>query len=188
MNKDSFFKLLNDNLKDIESQDKKELMADFNEHFEMGIADGKSEEELCSSLGDPVQIAKQFKVECTLTKAQKNVTSSNLFQAILATLGLGVFNCTFVLLPFFLVLLMLFSFYLIIGSLLITSIVTIFTTMFCILKYHILGILAVILFAISGTALNLFLILQLNKLSIWIFKIALKYMQLNLKIITGREK
>ncbi len=41
--------------------DKREIMLDYEEHFIDGLAEGRSDEEICEALGDPKQIALNLK-------------------------------------------------------------------------------------------------------------------------------
>lgn len=70
---------------------------EYQEHFRIGLEEGKSEADIAQSLGDPNVIAKQFNVDHLVQKAEENTTVSNILKAVLATLGLGIFNLVFVL-------------------------------------------------------------------------------------------
>lgn len=96
---------------DIPEEDRTEILYDYEEHFRIGLAEGKSEEEIAQSLGDVRTIARQFKADIIITKAQTNTTTGNIFRAVLATLGLGFFNLVFVVGPFFGVLGVLIGFF-----------------------------------------------------------------------------
>jgi len=60
MNKDQYLSKLKKMLPDYESQD---IINDFEEHFSTGLAEGKTEEEIIQSLGDPMEIAKEYGYE-----------------------------------------------------------------------------------------------------------------------------
>ena len=64
MNKDQYLSKLKKMLPDYESQ---EILNDFEEHFTTGFAEGKTEEEIIQSLGDPVEIAKEYGYKETIT-------------------------------------------------------------------------------------------------------------------------
>ncbi|GAA0738616.1 DUF1700 domain-containing protein [Clostridium oceanicum] len=96
MNKKEFLNTLYNNLR-IEPEAKKEIMYDYEEHFDVGIRNGKSEEEISKELGDPRKIAKQYTASERLEKAKKEPNVSNIFSAVIAALALGFFNLVFVL-------------------------------------------------------------------------------------------
>lgn len=61
MNKEQFIYNLRQKLQDIDSGLLKEILADFEEHFASGLASGKSEEEIAADLGEPADIASQYR-------------------------------------------------------------------------------------------------------------------------------
>jgi len=78
-----------------------DILYDYEEHFRMGMKDGKTEDEIIRALGDPSAIAKQFKADYMFTKAETTTSISNMFRAVFASISLGLFNIIFVLGPFF---------------------------------------------------------------------------------------
>ena len=57
MNKEQYLSKLKKMLPEYESQD---IINDFEEHFRTGMENGKTEEEIIESLGNPVEIAKEY--------------------------------------------------------------------------------------------------------------------------------
>lgn len=55
-----FLNALEQALSGLDSQEKCEILDDYREHFALGLAAGKTEEEVARSLGDPVQLAKMY--------------------------------------------------------------------------------------------------------------------------------
>ena len=100
MNKKEFLDKLSRYLRSVPREDEQDIMSDFEEHFEMGIKEGRSEEELAGALGDPRTIANQFRASIMLAQAEKETTATNIARAVFASLGLGFFNLIFVLGPF----------------------------------------------------------------------------------------
>jgi uncharacterized membrane protein len=98
MNKSEFISKLDYSLKGITYEDKKEIIYDYEEHFTVGIQQGKTEEDIARSLGDPKMIAKQFRNDYFIEKAEHNKSAGNLASAISASLGVGFLNLF--LLPF----------------------------------------------------------------------------------------
>ncbi len=55
-----FLTRLERSLKHMSADEKQDILADYREHFEIGMASGKSEEQLAKALGEPEQLAKMF--------------------------------------------------------------------------------------------------------------------------------
>lgn len=100
MNKQEFIAGLNRYLGNLPAPDRDEILYDYEEHFRNGISDGKTEEEIASSLGDPRALARQFNANFLVQRAESDTTAGNTLKAVLATLGLGFFNLVFILGPF----------------------------------------------------------------------------------------
>ncbi|WP_400243605.1 DUF1700 domain-containing protein [Niallia sp. JL1B1071] len=100
MTKEQFLKQLQAGLQKLPSEEQKDIMNDYEEHFFMGIEEGKMEEEIAHSLGSPQQIAKELLASYHLEKVENTISTGNIFRAIWAVIGLGFFNIVIVLGPF----------------------------------------------------------------------------------------
>lgn len=100
LNKNQFLENLNHLLKDIPENDRKEILFDYNEHFSIGQKEGRNEVEIANSLGNPKTIAKEVKAQYLINKAEETKSSGNILRAVLASIGLGFFNLVFILGPF----------------------------------------------------------------------------------------
>lgn len=100
MNKAEFFEKLKEQLTGVPESTQNEILADYEEHFTVGIENGKTEEEIAKRLGDPSNIAKEVKTYSLIQKAETQKSASNLTQAVLATLGVSVFNILFIVGPY----------------------------------------------------------------------------------------
>jgi HAAS domain-containing protein len=67
MNKKEFMQKLKDSLIGLNQTDKREVLLDYEEHFMDGKNQGRTEEEICQSLGDPKEIAKEIKSQSQLS-------------------------------------------------------------------------------------------------------------------------
>ena len=92
MNKNEFISKLDSYLKGITDEDKKEIIYDYEEHFTVGIEEGKTEEEISKALGDPKVIAKQFRNDYYIKKAEADTSSRNMVSAVFASVGVGFIN------------------------------------------------------------------------------------------------
>lgn len=100
MNRQQFLNSLDASLQKLSSDERKDILQDFEEHFANGIAEGKSEEHISASLGSPNQIAKELLASHLLEKAENTETTGNIIRAMWAVIGLGFFNVVIVLGPF----------------------------------------------------------------------------------------
>lgn len=100
MNKSEFLKELSSLLSSLPSDERQEILFDYEEHFSVGKENGKTEDEIIKSLGSPRSIAKQYNASYIVTQAEINPSPSNMTKAVFATLALGFFNLVFVLGPF----------------------------------------------------------------------------------------
>lgn len=97
MNKKAFLQQLRKGLKGIPKEDLEDILYDYQEHIDSALETGKSEEEITRELGSPRKIAKQHRAEFYFNQADKKKTTGSAFKAILAGIGLSVFNIIFVL-------------------------------------------------------------------------------------------
>ncbi|MBS4210060.1 DUF1700 domain-containing protein [Bacillus sp. FJAT-50079] len=100
MTKYQFLKILDSALQKLPADERADILQDFEEHYSMGMAEGKTEEELSASLGSPQQIAKDLLATRHLEKVEATATVGNVFRAVWAVIGLGFFNLVIVLGPF----------------------------------------------------------------------------------------
>lgn len=61
MNKNEFLKIIREGLNDFPSQELDEIIYDYEQHFRDAMSDGKTEEEIIGSLGDPFVIVNQYR-------------------------------------------------------------------------------------------------------------------------------
>jgi uncharacterized membrane protein len=100
MNKKEFTDKLKAGVQKLPEAEQEDILADFKEHFSVGKEAGKTEEEISKSLGSPQQIAKEMKAAYYLDQVEESSSVGNLFRAVWAAVGLGLFNLIFVLGPF----------------------------------------------------------------------------------------
>jgi len=100
MNKYQFMRILESSLERLPSNERLDIIQDFEEHFAIGLEEGKTEEEIVKSLGSPQQIAKEILATHHLERVQTKASTGNVFRALWAVIGLGFFNLVIVLGPF----------------------------------------------------------------------------------------
>ncbi|MDQ0172494.1 DUF1700 domain-containing protein [Paenibacillus tundrae] len=59
MNKQQFMQLMELQLSAMDPQERAELLADYEQHFELGLVDGRTEEDIARELGQPEEIARE---------------------------------------------------------------------------------------------------------------------------------
>lgn len=100
MNKNEFLKQLSSLLSNLPSDERQEILFDYQEHFSIGLEEGKTDEEIIKSLGSPKSIARQYTANYIVNQAEANPSTTNVLRAIFASIVLGFFNLVFVLGPF----------------------------------------------------------------------------------------
>jgi len=107
MEKDEYLKRLKKALYRLPESEREEVLADYEEHFMMGLKEGRNESEIASALGDPVAIGKEYAALFLVRKAESDPSAKSLSRAVIATVGLGIFNLVVVFIPFVILVLLL---------------------------------------------------------------------------------
>jgi uncharacterized membrane protein len=100
MNKNDFLATLESSLINISSDEKKEIIYDYEEHFRIGEENGKSEEVLIKELGDPKNIARQYRTAQQINLSFSEPAQKNVFTSLFAAVALAFFNLIFILGPY----------------------------------------------------------------------------------------
>jgi uncharacterized membrane protein len=191
MSKVEYLKILSDKLKKngFDKNEIDEIIYDYEEHFTIGTENGKSEDEICISLGDTATIARQYKIDRVFQKAENNATTSNIVRAVFASLSLGFVNVIFVLGPFIGILGVLFGLFsaavgITLGGFisLLAAIISPFTSMVNIG----MNPLAAAFLSIGLTSLGLLFFIGDCYIAKYFFKGTIAYLKFNLKIISNR--
>ena len=100
-NEHEYLKTLKDRLTGhVSQEDLDDILSDYAEHFSIGKSEGRSEEDLCRALGSPDDVAREFRASYLVKQAEQSRSAGNIWSAVMATLGLGLFNLAVVLIPF----------------------------------------------------------------------------------------
>jgi uncharacterized membrane protein len=102
MNRERFLAELKRSLGAMPESEKRDILSDYEEHFRMGLAEGKSEEQIAASLGNPRILGKSYAIDSLLEepKAGGGVTAASVLRAVFASISLTFFNVIVVLGPF----------------------------------------------------------------------------------------
>ncbi len=101
MQREEFISRLEKLLRGLPEAERKDIIYDYDEHIRIAVENGLEEEKVIQSLGSPQSIAKQYRVKKYIDKAEETGSTTSVFRAILATVGLGFFNLVFILGPFY---------------------------------------------------------------------------------------
>jgi uncharacterized membrane protein len=192
MNKKEYLDNLSKYLRGIPSEDEKDIISDFEEHFEMGIEEGRTEEDLSKSLGEPKALANQLRASIMVAQAEKETTAVNITRAVFASLGLGFFNLIFVLGPFIAVLGVLLTLFITGISIAAAGIVGLLSTIFSPLFPEYFNLIvnpAVGIFAsIGAVSFGVLFFIGDVYLTKRFFRLFIRYIKFNARIVTGRER
>jgi len=191
MNKKDFINKLSSYLAGVPVEERQDVINDFEDHFKEGIAEGRTEEEIAESLGDPKALANQFKANILVNTAAKTTSAINITRAVLATLGLGFFNLIFILGPFIGIVAVLFALFASAVAVTASGIAVFFASIFGPLVPQYIAVMvnpAVSIFASIGVTLFgiLFFVGDIY-VAKWVYRLFVRYIKFNVRIITGKE-
>lgn len=192
MNKKEFLDNLSKYLRGVPGEDEQDIISDFEEHFEMGKKEGRTEEDLAKSLGDPKALANQLKANIMVVQAEKETTAVNITRAVFASLGLGFFNLIFVLGPFIGILGILAGLFATaigitaggITGLLGTIFSPLFPEYFNMIVNPAVGIFA----SIGAICFGILFFIGDIYLTRGFFRLFIRYIKFNARIVTGKER
>src|SRR5476649_2776488 len=99
MTRNEFITRLRQGLVGLDPDYVRDVMADYETHFEDGEKSGRSQEEIAAALGDPGRLARELRAEAGFKRWEEARTPGNLAGAVLALLGLATIDVMF-LMPF----------------------------------------------------------------------------------------
>jgi len=197
MNKKEFLQILEESLKDFKLDERKEILYDYEEHFRIGEQNGKSEAELITELGDPNNIAMQYKTsnqqENNEVLKDKPEETRPMIIPIIAGCSLLFFNLIFILGPYVgivgaIIGLFAGAFGIIIGGLglILGVIMEPLIPQFVNIPLDI-SRFAMMFFGIGTLALGLLFLIGMCYVGKHFYKGTVKYINWNIKIIRGRR-
>lgn len=170
-------------LSDLPDKERLDILADYTEHFLMGIEKGKSEHEIAEALGNPKTLARELLAGYRIHQAQSDASVGNMTRAVLATVSLGFFNLVFVIGPFMAIIGVLVGLYMAAFSLLIAPLGLFF-------HYGLPSASQERLLWLFGSMASLglggMLSIGLVGLSKWLYRQFLRYLQFNVRVIRGK--
>lgn len=99
MNKEQFLRNLSGHLRKLSEEERQDILYDYEEHFQFGLEEGKTEVEIIKGLGSPKAIAKEMLALYRFDEMKKDPSASNITRAVMAAIGLSLLNFILVLGP-----------------------------------------------------------------------------------------
>ena len=191
MTKNEFISVLTSQLSGIPEDERKDMLYDYEEHFRFAFEEGKTEEQICSELGDPKEIVKNYKVNYKVTRASENPSTRNVFSAVLSGISLGFFNLV-LFLPIFLGLVgTLLGFFAAAIGIAISGVAVAFSPLLVLIVPGLvsvnMNITAAVFFGIGLTSLGALFFIGDCYLGKYFYKFTLKYLRWNMNVINGKK-
>jgi uncharacterized membrane protein len=191
VNKHDFINQLARMLGNLPEKERKDILYDYEEHFTIGIAEGKTEEEISRSLGDPRNIARQYKADSAIRIAEKDKSTGNIFRAVFAAGLLGFLNLLVVLTPFILLNALLLIMFASAFGITITGVVLFIASFVSLLFPGFIDIGSSFIFATSLsvglTCMGLLFLIGTCYVAKYFYKITISYLKWNVDFINNRR-
>ena len=181
MNKNQFLSKLDASLKRLPANEREDILQDFEEHFSIGIQEGKTEEEIATQLGSPQLIAKDMTATYHLDKVETTASIGNIMRAVWATIGLGFFNLVIVLGPFIALIAIIFAGWICGISFIASPVMVLINTVIFPDTFELFNLF--ISFALSG--LGLFIVIGMYFATRAITQGFIRYLRFNVKLVKG---
>lgn len=181
MTKHEFLTELEALLERLPEEERRDVLYDYEEHFQLGLADGKYEEDITASLGRPKTIAKELSADYYITHAKENQSAANITRAVIAVVALGFFNLIFVLGPFAGIAGLIIGLYAAAVSLILVPVGLLFRGVM-IGGGHILSGVFNIMMSVGAGVLMMIGLIYLTR---WMYILSLRYLQFNVRIAKG---
>jgi uncharacterized membrane protein len=190
MKKTEFINQLEQELKDLPEIDRKDILADFAEHFNVGSEAGQSEAAISEKLGNPTKIGREVRTEYLVEKAATDKSAKNMLRATYAFIGLSFFNLIFVSGLFLGAIGLLFGLFagslgMIFGG--VTGFISVILSPFIITIELGTSPWAALFISIGITAFGLMFFIINLVISRYFYKFMIKYLRLNLNIIRNQH-
>lgn len=107
MNKEQYLEILKKRMKNVDKDEKKDILNEYESHFISGYKDNKDDTEIIKKLGDPVKISKEINAMTAINRVEKEKNIKNIFIAAFSIMSLSIFNFISIIFSFFVLLLLL---------------------------------------------------------------------------------
>ncbi|RLE17068.1 MAG: hypothetical protein DRJ14_07435 [Acidobacteria bacterium] len=196
MNREQFLESLKTALKGLPEMEVRDILEDYQMHFQEGTVEGRAEADIARTLGDPIDIGRMFRADFMVAKAGKSATFRNVAGAAMAVVGLGLFNLLFVAGPVSAVFLALLTVWMLLVVLALVSVTVIVASVFYALfpSFFVVGgvspfllALGVFFLGIGALSLSAILAICMGFLTRFCFRLLADYLKFNLEVIQKRR-
>lgn len=184
MNKRQFLEELYSALIPLNSEERSDILRDFEEHFVMGEQNGEPEGEIAKALGSPQKIAKELLATYHIEKVETVTTTGNMMRAILAVIGLGFFNLLIVLAPLIALIGIMFSGWLVSASFIISPLLVVINSIYFTYKIPLFDVFL----SITLTGVGIFIAMGMLYLTRLFSRGFIRYLKFNVDYVKGGVK
>jgi len=194
MNQERFLSELKRSLGAMEESEKRDILSDYEEHFRMGLAEGKNEEQIAGSLGNPRILGKSYAIDSLLEEPKEGggITAASVLRAVFASISLTFFNVIVVLGPFLALVGVMVALWAAAVSLLLSGLAIVLAPVAAQVVPNFFSLASMnpvfLVFAGIGTAaLGVLAVIGMWKLSLLFVLVIAAYVKFNLRIVTRRR-
>jgi uncharacterized membrane protein len=194
MNRVQYIEELRKALRRAPEADRREILEDYEEHFKVGMAEGRSEEEIATALGNPSAIGKAYRIETLADDTRAGWKVADVFRAVFASISLGFFNIIVVLGPFLGLVGVLIGMWAVVAALGVSGIGGIAGAIAGPFLPGVLGfsptagnVLFLLFAGIGAAALGVLAAIGMAWVTRWFFVLTARYLTFNARIISGRK-
>jgi uncharacterized membrane protein len=189
MSKEEFISQLRGSLGAMRGEEKNDILADYEEHFRMGMASGKTEEDICRALGNPKILGKSFAIDAMLEEGKTDGKPMEVLRAVFAFLSLGFLNIVVVLGPFIALVAVIVSLWAAAAAVALSGIAAVVAIAFepSFVSFSGLSVPFILFAGLGIAALGLLGLIGMWFLSRWFIFAVGKYVQLNARIVSIRR-
>jgi len=193
MNKQEFMRRLSKSISGLPVAEEQELLADYEEHFQNAIVDGKTEEEISHALGNPNQIGRSVELEGLLGDGSSEGRGRRIVRALFASTSLGLFNAIVIVGPYAGLVGGMLGLWAGAGALALSGVAAILTLIAAPLFPSIIvvggiNIAALVFASIGASALGVLAVFGMWKLTRLFLEMTRRYVLFNLRIVKGETR
>ncbi|MGM9931798.1 MULTISPECIES: HAAS signaling domain-containing protein [Bacillaceae] len=183
LNKEAFMKELAEQLRGLPPNEQAEILADYAEYFDLGLLEGKTEQEIALGLGSPKTIAKELVLNSSIEKTEHNLSMTNVLRIIGLTIGLGFLNFLLIVGPMIAIVSILFAGWIASITMIAAPIIQLAEILFDFNHFSLFEVFV----SIGACGLGLLLFIGMYHLSKLSMRLTIRYCKWNMNIVKGRE-
>jgi uncharacterized membrane protein len=184
LSRNEFLQTLESLLHAVPEMDRREMLYDYEEHFQIGVENGKSLNELTEELGDPYTIARDILADYHGAKLIPEKKKRGVGKKLFIGFGMFLFNVLFIAAPVVALFAVVISFWLVALVLTLSPFVLI-TSSFLGYSYESFAVN----FFVSLTLLSLGMLLGIGMINVtkYFYRVMIRYGRFNVRVVRGGE-